>query len=201
MCPGCGDSATRAQGCQGPAQALLVLTGARGLAAVPAPFQASSQHCEGLALRLKPPGIPEHPDIGKCSRVSLGKARTQPFQPFTFSTPSLPITRSIHSSPKYSQHQHTFKPYYFSSQGLNTACIKLLHYFPLPGSLSWLSHVFPGSKPSCSWKPCSKHMFLHGMFIIIFSFILLVHVLPVCPQRAAFSRVWTKLFDWLQASL
>lgn len=122
-------------------------------------------------------------------------------QPFTFTTPSLLITRSIYFSPKCSQHQHTFKPYYFSSPGLSTACIKLLHYCLLPGSLSWLSHVFPGSKPSCSWKPCSKHMFLHGMFIIIFSFILLVHILPVCPQRAAFSRVCTKLFDWLQASL
>lgn len=200
-CPGCGDSARRAQGS---AQALLVLTGARGPCSSSSSIPGQLSVLQGSAPRLKPPSIPEHSDIGKHGRVSLRKARAAPFQ----HQPAFHIHHSITSHyhkhlflTKCSKHQHTFQPYYFSSQGLNTACIKLLHYCLLPGSLSWLSHVFPGSEPSCSWKPCSKHMFLHGMFIIIFSSILLVHVLPVCPQRAAFSRVCTKLFDWLQASL
>lgn len=186
-CPGCGDSARRAQGS---AQALLVLTGARGLCSSSSSIPGQLSLLQGSALRLKPPNIPEHTDIGKPGRVSLRKARTAPFQ----HRPAFHTHHSITSHyqkhlflPRCSNHQHTFQPYYFSSQGLNTACIKLLHYCLLPGSLSWLSHVFPGSKSSCSWKPCSKHMFLHGMFIIIFRFILLVHVLLVCVPKGLLS--------------
>lgn len=110
--------------------------------------------------------------------------------------------KHIYFSSKCFQHQYAFKPYYFSNQGLKTACTKLFPLFPSANHcLSWLSHVFPGYGPSCSCKTRSKHVFLHGMFIIIFRIILLVHVLSACPRRAVFSRICTKLLDWLQASL
>lgn len=105
-------------------------------------------------------------------------------------TPSLSITRSIYFSSKCFQHQYAFKPCYFSNQGLKTACTKLFPLFPSANQcLSWLSHVFPGYKPSCSCKPRSMHMILHGLFIVIFRIILLVYVLTACPQRTAFSRI------------
>ena len=98
-------------------------------------------------------------------------------------TPSLSITRNIYFTSKCFLHQYRFEPYYFSNQGLKTACTKLFPLFLSASQcLSWLSHVFPGYKLSCSCKPCSKHMFFHGMFIIIFRIILLVYVLTACPK-------------------
>jgi len=130
----------------------------------------------------------------------------QPFQhqhPFRIhTTPSLSITRSIYFSSKCFQHQYTFKPHYFSNQGLKTDGTKEFPLFPSANQcLSRLSHVLPCYEPSCSCKPGYKHMFLHEMFITIFRIILLAHGLAACPQGAAFSRICTKFLDWLQAPL
>lgn len=112
-------------------------------------------------------------------------------------TPSLFSTRSINFSSKGFQHLYIFKPFYCSKQCLKTVCTKRCPLFPSARQcLSWLSHVLshyePAAPASCAPSTCPC-MGCSELFYCCKS--------SPYPWRAAFGRIWTKLDDWLRASL
>lgn len=143
--------------------------------AVRAPVQDSSQRCEGLPRGENIEASQEPLTLRNAVRQTSAQESSESAfpAPASLSHSHHSSTRSIYFSSKGFQHQYASKQYCFLNQRVKTACTRSFPLFPSASQcLSWLSHVFPGYKPSCSCKPRSEHMSLHGMFAVIFSYFI-----------------------------